>query len=384
MAKFNLCVIAVLSLSLLGGCGSGSPKSSLKKGLVEFEKKEYSSAISLLSKAAEKFQDSAELYYTLGLAYLHLGDMDKALAALNKTIDINPAHYEAVICCGQIAFHKNELDSAQKYYQVALKLAKDPHKRAVLFTSMALTESGLKNKGLARLYLIRALSCDRSYAPAYYNLGTLYRDKFGYKEESLKCFKQFIESADESEAHFDKAEKNMQRLQENITRINAGKSVERDAVTASEHLKKGVIFQSEKKYRDAIKAYDVALSADPMAFSAAYGQAMAWQKLNSSRDAFKAFKKALEINPDHQDCYSRAVTIALDLKRYSEATAILDRAIARNPHYISWYDFMTRILHAQTKYIEARKYGEYYVSLLNSNDKDRSAYEKWVNGLPES
>ncbi len=384
MTKFNLCIIALLSLSLLGGCGSSSPESCLKKGLAEFEKKEYSAAISLLTKAADKIQDSSELYYALGLSHLHLGDTDKALDALNKTIDLSPAHYEALICCGQIAYHQNELDSAQKYYLLALKMAKDSRKRAVLFTSMALTESGLKNKGLARLYLIRALSCDRSYAPAYYNLGSLYRDKFGFIEESLKCFEQFIEVADKSELHYEKAEKNIKRLQENIKRIASRKNVNRDAPTAAKHLETGVIYQAQKKYREAIKAFDAALSADPQAFSAAYGRAVAWEKLNSSRDAFKAFKKALEINPAHQDCYSHAAILALKLKRYSEATAILDRAIARNPYYASWYDLMTRVLHEQTKYVEARKYGEYYLTMLDSNDKGRAAYEKWVKGLPES
>lgn len=384
MTKFNLCIVAVLSLAILGGCGSGSPESCLKKGLAEFEKKDYSAAISLLNKASEQIQDSSELYYTLGLANLLLGDTDKALEALNKTMDIDPDHYEALICCGQIAYHQNDLESARKYYQHALKLAKDPRKRAILFTSMALTESGLKNKGLARLFLIRALSCDRSYAPAYYNLGSLYRDKFGFKEEALKCFEQFVKIADEKELHYEKAENNIKRLQENIKRTSSAENVKRDAPTAAKYLEQGVICQAQKKYREAIKAFDAALSADPLAFSAAYGRAVALEKLNSSRDAFKAFKVALEINPDHQDCYVRAVTLALKLKRYSEATAILNKAIARNPNYASWYDLMTRVLHEQAKYVEARKYGEYYLTLLEAGDKGRAAYEKWVKGLPEN
>ena len=384
MTKFYPCIIALLSLAILGGCGSGSPESCLEKGLAEFDKKEYSAAINLLNKASEEIQDSADLFYTLGLAHLHLGDTDKALEALNKAMDIVPDHYEALICCGQISYHQTELEASQKYYQHALKLAKDPHKRAVLFTSMALTESGLKNRGLARLYLIRALSCDRSYAPAYYNLGSLYRDKFGFKEESLKCFEQFVKIADQDELHYEKAENNIKRLQENIKRISSAKNTKRDAPTAAKYLEKGVISQAQKKYREAIKAFEAALSADPLAFSAAYGRAVAWEKLNSSRDAFKAYKMALEINPDHQDCYSRAAILALELKRYSEAMVILDKAIARNSHYASWYDLMARVLNEQTKLVEARKYAEYYLTMLDSNDKDRAAYEKWVKELPES
>lgn len=384
MIRFNLLLIAVLSLSLLSGCGSSSPEGALKKGLAEFNRKEYSKAVSCLNQAAAEIDNSAELYYTMGLAYLHLGDMDKALDALNKTMDLAPAHYEALVCCGQIAYYKNELESARKYYQLALKMAKDPHKKAVLFTSMALTESGLKNNGLARLYLIRALHCDRSYAPAFYNLGSLYRDKFGFKKESLKCFEKFLGLADRDEQHYAKAQKNIKRLQENIKRTTSNANVKRDPTATLKYLEEGAMFQAKKKYREAIRSYDAALKADPMVFSAAYGRAMAYQKLNSDRDAFAAFKKALEINPEHQDSYARAAEIALSLKRYSEGAAILDRAIAHYPDYSSWYDLMARDLHGQTKYSEAKRYGEYYLELLDPGDADRPAYEKWVKSLPES
>ncbi|MFO7936296.1 MAG: tetratricopeptide repeat protein [Kiritimatiellia bacterium] len=384
MVKLSLTSIALLSLSLLCGCGSGAPESLLKKGLAGFEREDYSKAIHLLTKASKEIKNSEELYYTLGLSYLHLGDMDKALDALNKTLDLNPTHYESLICCGQIAYHKNELDSARKYYGLVLEMADDANKRAVLFTSMALAESGLKNKRTARLYLIRALDCDRSYAPAYYNLATLYRDKFGFLEEALHYFEKFIEFADEDDAHFDKAEKHIKRLRDNLARKDAKVKIKRDAEKAFKLLREGVVHQTEKNYRDAIKSYDAALRADPFAFSAAYGRAMAWQKLNNSREALKAFKKAVEINPDHRDSYARAVTIALQLKRYSEGLALLDKAIARTPDYPSWYDLMARILFGQEKYVEARKYGEHYISMLDPADADKAAYEEWVKSIPES
>jgi len=387
MTRFNMffLVMAIIS-SLVCGCGSDSGESALKKGLSEFDKKNYSAAIEKLDIAAKEITDSAPLYYTLGLSYLHLGDMDKALSAFNKTLDIDSSHYESIICLGQIAYYKNELVTSQECFKAALKLVSDAHKKAVLYTSMALVESGLKKDGLARLYLIQALSCDRSYAPALYNLGSLYKDKFGYKQEAFDCFKEYAQLAGKDETHYEKAEKNMDRLSQNIERTNSTRlaGLKRDTVSASEHLGKGVVFQSQKKYQDAIKSYDAALKADPLAFSAAYGKAMAYQKLNNTREAFAAFKVAIDINPDHQDSYIRAIGLAMQLKRYSDATALLDRAIARNSRYSSYFDFMARVLYEQNRYAEARKYGEFYLSLLKPGDKDRAAYEKWVKTLSES
>jgi tetratricopeptide (TPR) repeat protein len=388
MTRFNVFLMMTVAIgTLICGCGSDSAQSSLEKGISAFDKKNYSAASECLDLAAKEINDSAPLYYTLGLSHLNLGDMKKALAAFNKTIDIDPAHYESIICLGQIAYHENnDLAISQECFETALKMVTDAHKKAVLYTSMAIVESGLKNDGLARLYLIQALSCDRSYAPAFYNLGSLYKDKFGYKEEALKCFKQYAQLADKDENHYVKAEKNMERLNLNIERLASSRqaTVKRDTVTASENLGNGVVYQSQKKYLDAIKFYDAALAADPLAFSAAYGKAMAYQKLNRSREAFAAFKAAIEINHDHQDSYIRAVKLAMQLKRFSDATTLLDRAIARNPSYSSYYDFMTRILYEQSRYAEAKKYGEYYLSLLEPGDKDRAAYEKWVKSLSES
>ncbi|MDD2598806.1 MAG: tetratricopeptide repeat protein [Kiritimatiellae bacterium] len=377
-------IIAVIGV-LLAGCGSKSSQSMFKKGVAAFAKRDYSSAIEKLSAASSEITGSTDLYYTLGLAYLHLGDMDKALAAFKKTLDLDASHYESIICLGQIAYHKTDLATSRACYQAALKLIDDDHKKAVLYTSMALVESGLKNEGLARLYLIRAVSCDRGYAPALYNLGTLYRDKFGFKEEALDYFKKYLKVAAKKEPHYAKAENHIERLTQNIARLESSRQagMTRDAVTASEHLGNGVVFQSEKKYREAIKSYNAALKADPLAFSAAYGKAMAYQRLNSPREAFPAFQEALEINPDHQDSYSRAITLAMELRRYSDAGQLLDRAIARNAAYSSYYDLMTRVLYSQNRYAEAQKYGEYYLTLLEPNDKDRAAYERWVNSLSQ-
>ncbi|MFA7173435.1 MAG: tetratricopeptide repeat protein [Kiritimatiellia bacterium] len=358
----------------------------LKKGAAAFAKRDYSSAVEKLSAAASEITDSSDLYYTLGLAHLHLGDMDKALAAFKKTLDLDASHYESIICLGQIAYYKNDLATSQACYQAALKLIDDAHKKAVLYTSMSLVESGLKKEGLARLYLIQAMRCDPGYAPALYNLGSLYRDKFEFKEEALTYFKKYLKAAVKKESHYAKAENHIERLMQNIARLESTRraSMKRDAVAASEHLGNGVVFQSQKKYREAIKSYNAALKADPQAFSAAYGKAMAYQKLNSPREAFPAFKEALDINPDHQDSYSRAITLAIELRLYSDAIRLLDRAIARNSAYSSYYDLMARALYAQNRYAEAQKYGMYYLALLEPGDKDRAAYERWVNSLSKN
>jgi len=384
MTRLYILVFVTALGCFFSGCSPDSPENEMKSGISAFGKKDYSEAIERLTSAAVEIKDSTALFYTLGLSHLYQGDMEKALDALEKTVNLNPSHYEALTCLGQIAYYKNDLEDARKGFGMALKLVDDPRKKAVLYTSMALVESGLRNDGLARLYLIQAMQSDRSYAPALYNLGSLYRDKFKFNQEALDCFVQYAQLANQDDTHFDKAKKHIERLRNNVERTIKKPVLTRDAVAASEHLGKGVVFQAQKKYSDAIKEYDAALKADPLAFSAAYGKAMAYQKMKKSLEALAAFKEAIAINPDHQDSYIRAVTISMELKRYSNAARLLDKAIARNPRYSSYYDLMTRILYEQTRFPEAREYGYFYLSLLKTNDKGRAEYEKWVRALPES
>ncbi len=384
MTRFTVFVTLLPLVATLCGCGARSPEGELKKGMAEFNRKNYSESIASLNRASEQIKDSDLLYYTLGVAYLHLGDMDKALDALNRAVDITPAHCEALICLGQIAYHKTEFDYSRKCYETALKLAPEPKVKAVLYTSLALTESGLKNNGLARLYLIRALSSDGTYAPAMYNLGSLYRDKYGFNEEALGYFREYLRNADKSDPHYEKARNNVTRLEKVVERASAAPAAGRNAVAAAKALEEAVVFQAEKKYREAIRSYDAALKADPRVFSAAYGRAMAFQRMNNATEALGAFKQALALNPDHQDSYARAAEIALGLKRFTEAAALLDRAIARNPRYVSWYDLMARVLYGQERYRDALQYGEYYLSLMKPGDAERAAYEQWVKALREA
>ena len=139
---------------------------------------------------------------------------------------------------------------------------------------------------------------------------------------------------------------------------------------------------SAKQYPKAIKAYRDALLSDPLAFNAAFGLGTVYRIQEQRAEAMEAFKRAAAINPGHQDSYLQAAELAFQLKRYDEAEKILDRAIARSPYNPASAELMARIRYAQTRLAEARAYGEFYLSVLRPNDKNRPAYEKWVQALP--
>jgi Flp pilus assembly protein TadD len=94
---------------LAGGCGSNSGLSDLQQGMAAFNGKNYAAAIPCLNRAAKRITDSADLYYTLGLSHLYLGELDPAQAAFGAALELKPEHGEAIACLGQIAYLLNDL-----------------------------------------------------------------------------------------------------------------------------------------------------------------------------------------------------------------------------------------------------------------------------------
>ena len=385
MIRTHMFLFPILLGLLAGGCGSNSGLNDLQQGMAAFNGKNYAGAIPCFTRAAKRITDSADLYYTLGLSHLYLGELDPAQAAFNVALGLKPGHGEALACLGQIAYLQNDLPKATACYEQALAAASSDANKACILTSLALAESGREHYDLARLHLLHAQKLDRQYAPALYNLASLYRDKFNLREEALDNFEMYLRVADKGEKHCEKALNQVKRLRDNLERTQAEEveAVRRDPAAAAKLLQEGMRLQFAKQYAKAAKAYRDALAEDPLTFNAALGLATVYKLQGQRAEAMEAFKRAAEISPNHQDSFFEAAELALQLKRTAEAAKILDRAIARSPFNPAAAELMARIRYEERRLPEARAYGEFYLVLLRPGDKNRAAYEKWVKSLPE-
>ncbi len=353
--------------------------------MTAFREQNYPEAITCLTLASQRIADSPDLYYHLGCAHLFKGELDSAAAAFQAAFDLDPKHGETLAGLGQLAYYTKELPKAQVFFRQALEsqIASD-EARASILNGLALTEAALKRNDQARLCLVRAQQASRCYAPAFYNLGALYLNAYALREEALDQFELFVRLADAGNPYQEKASNQISRLRAALARTKAEEldALRRDPDLAARRLHEGVEAQSRRQFAKALKCYRDALAADPLTFSAAFGLGKLYRDQNQTAEALEAFKRAAAINPAHQDSQLHAASLAVQLKSYDEAERILDRAIARSPFTPESADLMARIRHAQGRYAEARAYGQFYLSLLRPEDKGRSAYEKWVNTLP--
>ncbi len=372
-------------LALVCGCGSDSGRAALRQGMAAFEEKDYSAAITRLTRAARRISDSADLYYHLGSAHLAKGEMEPAETAFRAALELKPAYGEALAGLGQIAYHKKDIPKAKTLFDQALaaKLSSDEAVACAL-NGLALSEAELQNNDMARLHLLRAQKACRTYAPTFYNLASLYRDAYNLREEALDNFELYRHLADKHNRYAEKAENNIKRLRLNIERTQAEKldALRRDPSAAARLLHEGINAQSSRQYARAAKAYRDALTADPLAFNAAWGLATVCKLQGQRAEALEYFKRAADINPGHNDSHRQAAEMAIQINRLDEAEKALDRLIARSPFAPFSAEMTARVRHAQNRLKEARAYGEFYLSLLPPDDKSRPAYEKWVKSLP--
>jgi len=383
MTRIIVFSVTSLMVAFLSGCGAHSGLSAAREGAAAFNEGKYEKAAVAFERATARISDSANLYYNLGVTHLRLGNMDKAQTALKTACELDPEQASALVCLAQIAYYRNDLPEASVYLNKALLKIKEKDERARALTTLGFIEIARQRYDYARLSLLEAIRLNKDYAPARYNLATLYRDTYGLKEEALEEFELFKRVVDRKDAHFEKANNSITRLQLNLERTKAdqGASVRRDSPTAAKLLNDAILLHQAKQYAKALKTYRDALLADPQTFSAAYGAGMVCIKLNKSAEAIDAFKTALDINPNNQDCYAQLARLMMQVRQTAEAAKVLDRAIARSPYNPVSYDLMARIRYAEGRFDEAWLYGRFYVSLIPAADPSRASYEHWLNSF---
>ena len=128
-----LCWVGACVL-LTCGCGSDSGQNALKQGMAAFQDKNYSAAITFLTRATQRISNSADLYYHLGAAHLAKGELEPATAAFEAAVELKPSHGEALAGLGQVYYYKKEPLKAQDCFTQALaaEVASDEAKAGIL------------------------------------------------------------------------------------------------------------------------------------------------------------------------------------------------------------------------------------------------------------
>ncbi len=249
---------------------------------------------SIYMKNLDKIQTLGCFLNNLGNSYDDIGNMDSALLALERAVEINPTLSESLVNLGNIYLTKGQVTDAINQYQAALKINPNDAK----------THNNLGNAYVQRDWL--------NYAVSEYHQSIRLDPKFtdAYKNLAIVYCKQG-------------------RFQQAIVRLRQAIALEpRDAECYSQL---GSVFDQMGNYEQAIAQYKRASKIDPKLAEAYYGLGLCYNKLGSVDDEIWGYKRALAVKPDMLAALINLGNAYFGQKKYGAAVEQYKKAVLIKP-----------------------------------------------------
>ena len=365
------CASAAVLAAVLG-CGPGDGTREFEQGREAYGLRDLKTAERLFEKSvAASPQDVDRLLY-LARTELELGELEKAKDLVGRAAANSDGDADVALLGAQVAWHtKDYKNAANGFSDIANDAKLDAAVRSQGWAGLGVVEMTCDNHHLARIAFLRALKLDRKNAAAWYHLGLLYRDGFGYLEAALEQFEIFVRLEEESSPRVQKVQRTViPALKEQITRVAAESPgvAKRNSASCAAAIATAEAAVKKGNFKSAREAYQKALAADPLSYPAALGLAKAWEKTDATRNgqqkSFENYKIACTLSPSAVATFLSAGSLAARIGLWLQAVEIYSRAVAANPNSLEAIDGLIRAL---------RKVG--------GKDKVAEAYQKYRTSL---
>ena len=198
-------------------------------------------------------------YVLTGNKYFDKGEVEKAISAYNKAIELYKNNAVAYNNRGYLFYTVEENNKALKDFDRAIKISSD-YKYAFFNRANTYSTIGNYQKAISDYYMVTNL--DSKFELAYVNLGNIF----------LKLKKRT-----EAEENYSKA-----------------LELNKDAET---YFMRGHIYLLENKYEKAINDYSRAIEIKPDFGNAYFSRGIAYESTKQLNKAIQDFNKAGELNP---------------------------------------------------------------------------------------
>ena len=305
---------------------------------------------SIYMKNLNKIQALGCFFNNLGNSYNDIGNIDSALLAFERAIEINPTLSEARANLGNIYLKNDQVKDAIYEYRAALKINPNDAKTHNNLGN-AYTQRG--SLSLAVSAYTQSFGLDPNFIDAYKNLAIVYckqgrfshaivqlRRAIALEPENAGCYSQFADvyrqmgSYDQAIFQYKKALRFKQdlvdahyglalcynKLGQVVNEIGAYKSVlaiKPNMLSALVNL--GNAYFEQDKYSLAIGLYSKAVLIRPDEAMVYYNLGAAYSKEKKYEQAVVAYLKAVEIDPEIGDAHYGLAFGFYQLKKYNLA-----------------------------------------------------------------
>ena len=249
---------------------------------------------SIYLKNLNKIQTLGCFFNNLGNSYSDVGNMDSALLALLRAVEINPTLAESRANLGNVHLKQGQIADAIYEYEAGLKInPEDPKTHNNL--GNAYSERGWM--GYAISEYLRSLELDPKFIDAHRNLAIAYT-----KQE---------------------------RFGQAVSQLRLALSLKADDADCYGQL--GDVYSQMGEHEKAIAQYKKALKFNPRLAEAHYGLGVCYGEMGRVDDEIRAYKGVLAINPDMLNALVNLGNVYFGQDKYDAAIELYERAARVSP-----------------------------------------------------
>jgi tetratricopeptide (TPR) repeat protein len=242
----------------------------------------------------DKIQTLGCFFNNLGNSYSEIGDIEMAVKALERAVQINPLLAESHTNLGNMYLKQKRVDEAITEYVAALKI-QDNDAKMHNNLGNAYLQKKWYNDAIGQY--TRATKLDPDFADAYINMSAAH-----------------IKAGDLSMAEF-----------------TLKRAITLKPKDSRAYNQLGNVYYQMKYYDMAILRYEKALSLKIDSADAYYGLGLCYNGLDRVEDEIKAYKKALKIDPSMMAALMNLGNTYFGLKQYDKAVEQYQKAIRYEP-----------------------------------------------------
>lgn len=375
---FPLCL--ALAVLTAGGCRKSSV-STLDRALKHLENGSVHKAVAAFDKVTPQDRQNVTFYYNYAMAHAKIGNLVNAMEAVENGLAIEPGNPHLLKLLASIACDRNNWPLARE----ALEKATDgAPPTAYILNALGVVERYAGNTDIARLHFLNTMRLFPHYPAAYYNLASLYQDKFSQSllADARDLF--YTYSRFEQDVIPEKATNAVTRAEQITQQLSRApvQTKPRNEPLAAQRLREGQNFFAARQYPQAERAFRDACTADPLSIDAHLALAAYYERRNDRANAYKTYVNASKLPFAPPTVFSKGADLAISQHTLAGAAELCSQGMARRPNDAMFYYQMANIRAQQRRYNDARAFAGYFVT-LSPPGRFRDDVKSWANRLPK-
>jgi tetratricopeptide (TPR) repeat protein len=362
------------------GIEPGSEEGVTALAKLQMDAGNFKEATDLLEQFLQQRPDSDGALQVLGEAYSEMQEYSKAADAYKRASDLDPDDVETKKQEAQALYQAERFDEAAKLYQDLAKLAPDD---GLSLLRLGQIYRHQMKYDLARQNLQKAAQSFPDSIEVQFNLVMLDRDE-GRLEDALKRANDILKKTEKSNGRYSESEKQNRR----IFLINQGMLNQTlgnfDAAVRTFQDIKGLtsekdddleifsamvsVYQRARKYDQAQNILNTAVQRFPSEEQVYFQQGSLYEKQKKYNDAEKAFRKALDIQKDDPAVLNYLGYMFADRGvRLDEAESMIEKAVKADPTNGAYLDSLGWVYFKENRLDLAEEYLKKAIIFVNSD-----------------